>query len=272
MGMKKTSKQQKTASLCLFFLVVLVLFSGCISIDNAFSSETTLVLPTEEMRSDVFTLPVWMNDYSSILGEYQRFADCLLDEGAENISQRLLNAREQGIFSAPSSDHNLSDHWSCMQIETNVWYFSGLPRTRAAFGYATKDLNDDGNDELILLIADYTILAIFTTVDGTPELVDAFWPKYSCAISDSGILHTHGSGGAGHWVSALQEIEQNGSTMIPIEQFGCDVEYYTVVDGERVFLSESEAEEFLESSLVLSHEDEREVTKNSGIEFVPLFG
>ncbi len=44
--------------------------------------------------------------------------------------------------------------------------------------YALKDLNNDGKPELILLLKDYTIQAIYTlSEDGTPKLVDHYWER-----------------------------------------------------------------------------------------------
>jgi hypothetical protein len=61
------------------------------------------------------------------------------------------------------------------------------PKVRSNFGYALEDLNRDGTLELILLLDSYTVLAIFTTVEGNPKLLDAYWPKYRCALFGSGL-------------------------------------------------------------------------------------
>ncbi len=45
--------------------------------------------------------------------------------------------------------------------------------------YALKDINNDGTPELILLLNDYTIQAIYTIAkDGTPRLVDHYWERH----------------------------------------------------------------------------------------------
>ncbi|MDR0890014.1 MAG: hypothetical protein LBM28_05135 [Oscillospiraceae bacterium] len=215
----------------------------------------------------------WMGSYDSILAEYRRFAECLLDESIELIGYRLTKAIEENIFSTPSEDADLRYHWSCMQIETNIWSFQDVPRTKEAFGYAIADLNEDGNEELILLIENYTTLAIFTKVDGVPTLVDAYWPKHRCAILESGQLYTHSSGGAGFWEGALLELQPNGSALVPVKEFGCDRYLYIVVAGERVFVSEEEFDEFRseEGLPPLSNVNASIITRESGLEFIPLF-
>ena len=64
--------------------------------------------------------------------------------------------------------------------------------------YAYYDVNADGTSELLLLTTgfDTSVKAIFTTADGEPVLVDAFWSRYNCFPYGDGTLATIGSSGA----------------------------------------------------------------------------
>ncbi len=61
--------------------------------------------------------------------------------------------------------------------------------TSASFGYAIKDLNGDGTDELVLLESRYYVLAIFTEVEGSAVLLDIYTDTRSAWIDEDGNIH-----------------------------------------------------------------------------------
>ena len=63
-------------------------------------------------------------------------------------------------------------------------------------GYAFRDLNENGNDEMLLLLDDYTVLAIFSFADGKPVLLDNYWNRKKCTIEQDGTIQVYGSSGA----------------------------------------------------------------------------
>ncbi|MBQ7346490.1 MAG: leucine-rich repeat protein [Clostridia bacterium] len=156
------------------------------------------------------------------------------------------------------------------------------PHYQLSCGYARKDLNGDGTDELILLRDDYVILAIFSMSDGKPVLLDNFWERKSCWIDENGVLYVNGSGGTDVSTMAIYQINDHGQPVL-IAEFGRDghewvgdtaVElYYKIENGEKVRISK---EEF---ALLYDQYDPRtgqekgtEVTeKRAGLTFVPLF-
>lgn len=62
------------------------------------------------------------------------------------------------------------------------------PHYKLSCGYALKDLNGDGVAELVLLNDDYTVIAIFSVVDGKPVLLDSYSPRRMCWIGGNGLL------------------------------------------------------------------------------------
>ena len=59
----------------------------------------------------------------------------------------------------------------------------------AKFGYALKDLNNDGIDELVLLESKFYVLAVFTMVDNTPVLLDTYNDCRMAFIDKDGLIH-----------------------------------------------------------------------------------
>ncbi len=124
------------------------------------------------------------------------------------------------------------------------------PHYKLGCGYAIKDLNGDGADELVLLNNEYYIMAIFSYADGKPVLLGNYWERNSCWIDDNGLIHNHGSSGADRSTSAIYKIADGGESLELISEFGTNghewigdvayTKYYKVVDGEKVSITESE--------------------------------
>ena len=293
--MKQTNKIVAVIALCMAWVVTLAFLSGCVGtlaggtssetsstasssdvVSSEVSSSSVASLDDSASKSEDFVPPEWFIDYPSILDEYRRFADC---EILNDDTGRLF---DWDIFSVPEDNNSLyhensfSYHWGCMTGEAKV-SSEKYPKMRDAFGYALEDLNGDGSDELILLLQDYTVLAAFSTVDGKPKLLDAFWSRHRCAITDSGLLYTLSSGGATVWFYSILKISPNDNQLLPVEQYGMDTYehpgdgYYKIVDGETHSISKSEFDEFYKRFPSVSDPDFRKITKNSGIKLIPLF-
>ena len=254
--MKYINKILRLTLFCMILIFITISLSGCDSNTAEDTSEAQ-----DLVASDGRT------EYSAIIEEYKKFVDCLINEDVKS-------AFDNNIFSAP--DNILEYHWNCMLVEVNIWSYKDFPKTRNAFGYALEDLNGDGNAELILLLQDYTVLAVFSTENGESKLIDAFWPKHRCAIYDTGLLYTLSSGGAYDWYYKMQKISQDGSELLDLEEYGSTSDgekqdYYKVIDGETHNINKSELDKFHENFPILSDITASEITKNSGIKFIPLF-
>ena len=111
-------------------------------------------------------------------------------------------------------------------------------------------LNEDSQPELFILDKDYNIGAIFTIVEGTPVLLDAYWSRYFAVINDEGELCTHGSGGAADNSSYILELLDEG---ILVEKYGLisesvpysfdsepSVYYYEVIGNTKTMITKEE--------------------------------
>ncbi len=222
----------------------------------------------------------WMADYPSILQEYRLFVDNMANGKYDTINEDGI-IFDDDVFDAPVQG-DLSGHWFCMKADANLW---GNPSVaRNVFGYALEDFNEDGDDELILLENDYTVLAIFSTVNSKPKLLDAYWSRYQCAILDSGLLHMRSNNGAGDWRHAIQRLSPDGSELLNVVQYGSssdkylDDYYYKIENGKEEEINEAELDEFRDQYPFYEGEypnysiTPQKTTENSGITFISLFG
>ena len=269
--MKRT---RKLILFCLALVVAFVSLSACDTnqiggmLSEAESSPLFIDDPVFDESVNMINnsvIPEWASDYQSILDGYREFADYI-------INNVIIDNFKEDIFYPPDIDADMQYRWVCMMIETNIWYYRDFPKTHDAFGYALKDLNGDGIPELILLLQDYTVLAVFSTVNETPRLLDTFWPRHRCAVFGSGLLYTDGNSGAAYWMRSMQQVSQGGNGLVMIEQYGMDDDtYYRIVDGVQIGINGAEVEEYFERLPALSGKTANEITRNSGIQYIPLF-
>lgn len=144
-------------------------------------------------------------------------------------------------------------------------------------GYAFCDLNKNGNDEMVLLVDDYTVLAIFSFADGKPVLLDNYWNRKKCTIEQDGTIQVYGSGGADRSSVSIYEVAKNDKKLVLLEEYGTDghdpdtlvTHYYKVSSGNKTPITVLEYAAAL--SLYQYVESLAEHTKkNASFEFVPL--
>lgn len=205
------------------------------------------------------------NPYEEVLQSYQEYASYIINDDIETVL-------EQDIFSPSIADKELAYRWQNMLVETNIWSYRDFQKDQSAFGYALADLNGDIYNELILLLKDYTVLAIFMTVDNDIRLVDAYWPKHRCAIYDTRVLYTLTTNGASQWYYRTQCISLENKKLELLLEYGSYYDgYYKVIDEEMYNIDENEFIEFQEKYPALSDIMAKSITEESGLEFIPLF-
>ncbi|MCH5273455.1 MAG: hypothetical protein J1E35_07260 [Lachnospiraceae bacterium] len=233
------------------------LLAGCEKTDRKYEISEAAV--TNETQTECG------HDYSSVIAGYMKFAEVLINEQVSSIPVDL------DFSSFEENDEELIYDWGCMLAEMMIWSCQSLSKEKDYFGYALKDLNNDKTSELILLTKDFDILAIFTTINDKPKLVDAYWSRHRCAIYDSNTLYTYSSSGAANYCYRLQVISQNTGELVTLKEYGSDTDhYYKIINGEQSVISESEYEEFEKTYPVLFYDVAMDFNKNSGIEFMPF--
>lgn len=146
-------------------------------------------------------------------------------------------------------------------------------------GYAFCDLNKNGNDELILLLDDYTTLAIFSFADGKPILLDNYWNRKKCTIDADGTLQIYGSGGADTSSFSIFKISDNDKELVLLEEYGTDghdpetlhPRYYKNSNVNKTPITALEYAAALSQGVYSSVEELAKHTKeNADFEFIPL--
>ncbi len=254
---------KKTYVTLIMIIILLSLLAACAN-DAGIRPDTSLPQQTEPKP-----MPKgWPVVYASILEEYKTLAgyiyqdaDSLLDILESDVAEEW---EEQNI---PVLSEE-GDHWGI--------FIGGvyLREDKDAYGYALKDLNGDGSDELILLLKDYKILAVYSTADGKPRLVDQYWDRYSCdAIDESGLLYIYGFDASDDWSFGIYKLSDEGSKLFLKAEYGKSTDnlkrvedpyYYKVIDEEREIISKAEFDKL--------YDDWIKATKiaNSGITFIPI--
>ena len=235
-----------------------------------------LITPSGEamLSPQDFVVPDWFTDYPSILEEYRRFAEC---EITSDSDKGWLFDRT--IFSGP--DYNQAGNWGNALHEAKLVSYRDYNDPRDAFGYAIEDLNGDENPELILLLQDYTVLAVISTFDGKPKVLGAYYSRHDCGIDNTGTLYTCSSGGAFYFSISSYKISPDGSELILIEEFGADgylkgenaTFYYKLVNGDKTRISDADFNELSNKfpKRAGMNTYAYRITQDSGMDFVPLF-
>ena len=146
-------------------------------------------------------------------------------------------------------------------------------------GYAFCDLNKNGNDEMLLLLDDYTVLAIFSFADGKPILLDNYWNRKKCTIDGDGTIQVYGSSGADTSSFSIFKISDNDKELLLLEEYGTDGHdpdtladnYYKILNGNKTPISELEYAAALSQGVYSLVEFLAEHTRdNADFEFIPL--
>ena len=96
------------------------------------------------------------------------------------------------------------------------------------FGYAVRDVSEDGVPELFILyeddyLDDYVISAIYTLHESNTALVGAYWSRNRCTLAIDGTIYVNGSSGADDSFSASFSLSRTGKLRL-IETFGVPYE------------------------------------------------
>ncbi|MBO7274346.1 MAG: hypothetical protein J6V22_05775 [Clostridia bacterium] len=90
------------------------------------------------------------------------------------------------------------------------------------FTYAQTDLNGDRIEELLLLTRAQDVLAIFSTINGSPVLLGNYTPLKACEIDAQGQLHVTEVGSRNSYSKSVYEIAKGGKGLNKIVEYGVD--------------------------------------------------
>lgn len=189
--------------------------------------------------------PPQMSLYSDILADYRALVEFRLSDSFESD----WNSGNEIAFSNTLTQAIQGDtvtRWLNMIVDMK----DGLEQSEiSSFGYLIHDIGGDATPELFWLREDGTILAVFTVQNDRVLLLDAFWPRYRCVVSDENWLYTQGSSGAAYTDWTVRELTSEGNLRI-LAQFGTDGEspeaetqYYEIKNATKVSIGEERFQE-----------------------------
>lgn len=221
------------------------------------------------------------SSYDSILSMYKNmvsvYSDC--------HESKWIDGEYDNMFSFPdNASYEMFNRifYSGYLFRPTMYYYGGAYAENGdnAYGYAKKDLNSDGTEELILMTDSFYIIAIFTMKDGKAVLLDTYLPRRSCWIDENGLIRVHAWVGPGDRDSEyyLYNVADGALEC----QFGIGCIYniylkpdncYKIEEGEKIFISDDEWDELYSQYDISPYNvSEVEYTKNfADLEFVPLF-
>lgn len=141
-------------------------------------------------------------------------------------------------------------------------------------GYALKDINSDSHPELILLNYSYDILALFTTVNAKPILVDTFgMGNVVGAIDQNGTIYKESYSKGETWSQHVMTLTASGE--LEGLRYGCidyngyfdepqKVEYYLYISDDRYKITKQNLG-VLSDKYSSIFSDTANTTKNSGL-------
>ncbi len=147
----------------------------------------------------------------------------------------------------------------------------------SSFGYALKDLDSDGSEELIWLREDYFVLAIFTIVDENAKLVDenakligAYWYRNKGVVLEDGCIYNVARNGAVYFDRYILQLKSGDFSIV--KQFGMNGDYYYEMCGNIEKKISKEAFDKLSETYpsLLSQNEMKMYMSGNGIEFVRL--
>jgi len=186
------------------------------------TSEDSESLP-EKIDSDI------ADEYLPVIEYLKKIVEFRISKSFEADWNNGIFPETGDWFDYDSLSEQLEYAWSCMIVE-----MPGYPEDFSLdqYGYIVKDINEDSIDELFFVRKDYSVIAIFTLIDGKPQLCDAFWSRYKCVITDKNEIYTLGSSGADHFDYTVKTLDsKNGFNVI--KEFGAEGEYYETIENKR---------------------------------------
>lgn len=179
--------------------------------ETTFAPDETTGDSTE--NESVVSVP---REYLPVIENYKRIVKMRL---SENFQENWNNDVYRGTYEGYYDDPIMGD-FDTMLIEMLL---PGDNVTSSSYGYVLKDINDDGVLELFWVSEDLdTIFAVFTLSGMDVQLLDAFWSRYSCRVTDNGELYTRTSSGSDVISYHIRKLEPHSADLVSVKEFGSD--------------------------------------------------
>ena len=234
--------------LACMLLTVAVLFCGCSKTPDV-SSDTPTVNSDilVEYECEHLRLPEPIAKYDSLIKKYTE----------------LLNAKKSGEELGELSD-------DVDEVNEAVWYAVNKAVAVDKMGYALKDLDGNGVDELLLMSRDCKLYAIFTLSGEKVVLLTKLNPSNAFMHSDGSIYSTRSDSESGEHVAFLQSVD--GASLKGFELIDCSEDsFYIANNGEREEISSEDFIKIRDMMVLYADSSRPYTTKAFGLRFISAF-
>ena len=274
----------KHAIAFLLCLIVILSFSSCLNSHTSIDPESETPSSSDETPIHVET------DYGDVIALYRKVIDACSIYDKENSDS--FYAEKYGI-----TDPQEKKFFGAFRYEAYKHHAGNgakdcfSPIYKLTWGYAKKDLNGDGADELILLNEDYTVIAIFSYVDGKPTVIGGLNESFpyqrplleNCWIDGDGYIYTTGPRAFEH--KSKYRVAQGGASLELIADYWLVkrmeyepevrvvTDYYMLMGDEEIEITESEykALDDQHGKYLGQYAGKDVTTEYVGLTFIPLF-
>ena len=268
----------------LMCLIVLLSFSSCLNSHTSIDSESETPSSSDETPIHVET------DYGDVIALYRKIIDACSIYDKENSDS--FYAEKYGI-----TDPQEKKFFGAFRYEAYKHHAGNgkkdcfSPIYKLTWGYAKKDLNGDGADELILLNEDDTVIAIFSYVDGKPAVIGGLngsFPYQHPSLEDAwidgdGYIYTTGPRAFEH--KTKYKVAQDGASLETVADYWqvkrmeyepevrSVTDYYMLMGDEEIEITESEykALDDQHGKYLGQYAGKDVTTEYAGLTFIPLF-
>jgi len=230
---------------------------------------------------DLRTYDSVLEMYKTVIGLHSDFS---ADAWVQGLYDELYTFPDNESYAAFHGVLYASSAYSLDLTDLTSSVFVPALNAPSDFGYAYRDLDSDGTDELILLRSDYEILAVFTRDNGRAVLLTASTPYYrSIWIDGEGLIHIRvytGGDSAQDYAYYLSEVSgKRLENLVAIAEEKEPVSltrraFYKLEGNKKVTVGETEWNELYARYDLFTEEapDAKAYTKAyAGLTFTPLF-
>ncbi|MBE6708087.1 MAG: hypothetical protein E7578_02445 [Ruminococcaceae bacterium] len=180
--------------------------------------------------------------YQTILIDYRAMVQAVVNDD--------MTDNGDGTFTSPHYPYPLMSY-SMTEIHSKVKDLSV-----DSFGYAVRDINNDGVTELLLICDNYAIIEIYTLINNEAKLSMFFWPGFTGTISSDGKLYSE------------MLASSTNMTYYAIETLDAEKGIFTAVKRLGRFLADDPSNVFYVEA---KGDDEIDITKGQYEAFIALF-
>ncbi len=201
-------------------LCILIILCGC-AVGNEDKDNT----------SDSFVLSETSDLYDDIIEDYRNIVSFRMLDDFDYFWNygEFIELSDPLLQALTVSGSDIDYRWSNMIVEMPY-----ADSVKGSFGYILTDINGDSSPELFWVRDDHTVLAAFTVFNDRIIILDAFWSRYSCVITEEGYLFTMGSGGAAFTDFEIRELSADGALKTVAGFSAAGNEYSEFSDGEYI--------------------------------------